>query len=177
MYKGSGVKEYSGLKVLVEVKEGRVVVSGREYLAEHCYATGFQKAVVKLSGKTSIVIEYSELPKVVFEGILIKIGPEIDIGFEKPVIITTEHTEGKIKAVIENLDLKISAEGSTYKIAFEEWMTFSSPKITIEINNGFDTVLNIITRPFTSLWIHSLTRKKIYVNPGENEYRILIEPY
>ena len=43
MYKGSSVKEYSGLNALVEVKEGRVVVSGREYLAEHCYATGFRK--------------------------------------------------------------------------------------------------------------------------------------
>ena len=137
----------------------------------------FQKAIVKLGEKTSIVIEYSKIPRVVFEGILIKIGPELDIGFEKPVIVTTEHTEGGIQAIIENLDLKISSEGSVYKVMFEEWMTFSSSQVTININDGLDTVLNIITRPFISLWIHSSTRKRICISPGENEYKLLIESY
>lgn len=169
------LRNYTDLKIYVEIKDGRVIVSGREYLTEHCYLTNFYKASLRLSDDIRIVTEYKKMPQVNFDEYVAKIGLGEEVLVNDPVILSVQEDAGKYLIVVENLDLKITDENNLYKVVFEKWKTFTHANIQLTINNGEDTVMNVITRPFISIWIYSSRKRRVTVEKTSNNLDINID--
>lgn len=158
-------RRLTSIKVKIEIKEGRVNVSGREYFADHVYAVGFENGLFDISGKGfNIEIDFRSLPKIHMEGSLIKIGNILDdIIIEKPNIKYVEEKDNDLDISIENADLKIRQENGSMKIVIEGIGEYVVPKVNMSISCMKDSIANVLTRPFLSIWIYCGGRYKMEV--------------
>ncbi len=122
-------------------------------------------------------INYNETPLVKVEGALIKIGTPLTLGFSESKILSRESRGGAEVLVIENPDIKIRVEETSVSLIVEGLRSYSLEKLDLVVNDRkYSTLVNILSRPFTSIWIYSRGVKKLYImKHSEKHYSIRIE--
>jgi len=158
-------RKLASIKVKIEIKEGRVSVSGREYFADHVYAVGFENGLFDIGSRGfNIEINFRSLPKVYTEGSLIKIGNVLDnMIIEAPVIKNVKEKGNDLDIYIENADLKIRQENGSTKIVVEGVREYTLSKARISIFCKENSIANVMTRPFLSIWIYCGGSHKIEI--------------
>ncbi len=174
--KSNFARKFASIKVKIEIKEGRVSVSGREYFADHVYAVGFENGLFDIGdGGFNIEINFRSLPKVYAEGSLIKIGNVLDnVITGAPVIENIKEKDNVLTIYIENADLKIRQENDSTKIIIEGVKEYIVPKAKISIFCKGDSIANVMTRPFLSIWIYCGGPHKIEVEKEDDSISINI---
>ena len=165
----------SSVRTSIVVREGRVVVSGREYLSNHVYMDRVSSAYIEVSPiKLNARVDYRSTPIVKIDGGLIKIGTPLTLGFNEPAIVSREKRDDIEKLVIENIDLKIRVEENGINVIVEGVGEYKTNSLELSINDKESaTVINILTKPFTSIWIHSRGRRKLLIRKGKEEQYFL----
>ncbi|RLG84364.1 MAG: hypothetical protein DRO40_01630 [Thermoprotei archaeon] len=172
------LKKLTRIKILIEVNEGRVVVSGREYFADHSFIVGFDNAYIKVSPTNLVVkIEYNDFPEIGTEGSLIKIGGGVHVLDLEPKIIRAEETLSKDVLVLSNVDMKIRNENNTIDVLIEGWKNYRTKEFRAKILNGKDMIVNVMSRPITSLWIYSRGEKVVEIRKSESTLEAIISDY
>ncbi len=174
-------RRIAGIKVKVEVKEGRVKVSGREYFADHVYSIGFEALSFSLSREGTIIeLNYKGLPAVITEeGSLIKIGGRADrIIIEESSVINVVKDNDNVKAVISNIDIKVRTDNNNgVEVLIEKFGRHTARKVEIYAEGGLESIANILTRPFFSAWIYCRGLFTILMNKekGKDVLKIAIK--
>ncbi|MEM1533430.1 MAG: hypothetical protein QW164_05110 [Desulfurococcaceae archaeon] len=148
--------KYTDLKVRVEVKDNKVIVSGRLYIVNHVYLTGFRSASIHIAGvKQEVEVNCIGLPNVVEEGGLLKIasnkGPK---EVKKPRVIEVKENSVK-EALVENADLRFEvSEDGIINVNIVNIGEYEVSELYVSIEEGEESILNILLTPFTSAWIY-----------------------
>ncbi len=148
--------KYTDLKVRVEVKDNKVIVSGRLYIVNHVYLTGFRSASIHITGiKQEVEVNCIGLPNVIEEGGLLKIasnkGPK---EVKKPIVIEVRGDSVK-EVLVENADLRFRvSEDGVISVSIVNIDEYEVSELNISIEEGEESILNILLTPFTSAWIY-----------------------
>lgn len=172
------LKRLAKVKIMIEVNEGRVIVSGREYFADHSYIVGFDNATIKISPINLVVkVEYNEFPEVSTEGTLIRIGGNINVIDQEPKVVLSHETADEDHVVVSNVDMKVRSENNVINVLIEGWKSYRASEFKISINSGKDMIINVMTRPITSMWIYSRTSKVMKIRKSKDKILIDIEDW
>ncbi len=169
-------EKLASVRVGIEVKEGRVIVSGREYFSEHALISGFERATINVKpGDIRVKVNFVDIPSVYVEGTLVKVGEPIPKYFEEPRIIRRRLDDGLEYIELENVDIKIRDNGRHINVVLEGMYSIDVDEVNIDISKGDHekpVILNVLTRPFISIWLYLGGRRKLVVNKEENKIYI-----
>ncbi len=177
MGSSSFIKKLTGIRISVEIKEGRVVVSGREYFAEHSYITGFEKAEAVIGNIFKMKIDFDEPPDIRSEGSFVRIGTDIPFYDDASATILYKKIDkpDSIVVNVNHIDLKIRKEGFWVLFTQEGLHTIKAKLLEIKIGNGKDMIINVLTRPFISAWIYSIKPKYLTIKKDVDRVLAIIQ--
>ncbi len=168
--------KYTDLKVRVEVRDNKVMVSGRLYIANHVYLTGFHSASIHIAGVKQVVeVNCIGLPNVVEEGGLLKIasnkGPK---EVKKPRVI--EARENSVKEVlVENADLRFEvSEDGVINVNVVNVGEYEVSELHVIIEEGEESILNILLTPFTSAWIYCPSTRALTIEKTGPALKVMV---
>lgn len=171
-------EKLASVRVGIEVKEGRVIVSGREYFSEHALINGFEKATINVKpGDVSVKVDFVNIPNVYVEGTLVKVGEPIPKYFDESRIIRRRPDNELEYIELENVDIKIRDNGSRVNVALEGMYSIDVDEVSIDVNKGDHekpAILNVLTRPFISIWLYLGGRRKLVISKEESKIYISI---
>lgn len=168
--------KYTDLKVRVEVKDNKVIVSGRLYIVNHVYLTGFRSASIHIAGvRQEVEVNCVGLPNVIEEGGLLKIasnkGPK---EVKKPKVI--EVRENSIKeTVVENADLRFGvSEDGVISVNIVGVGEYEVSELYVSIEEGEESILNILLTPFTSAWIYCPSTRTLTIEKAGSTLKVTV---
>ncbi len=169
-------RRLTSIRVKIEIKEGRVSVSGREYFADHVYIVGFDNGSVVIDNEGfNIEMNYRSMPRVYTEGSLVKIGDILStVIIDNPVIRKIEEKGDEVIVFMDNVDLKIRQDNGSIKVVVEGVKEYSVSNVDVDIACMSGSIANVLTRPFLSIWIYCDGSHKLLIRKGKDSIKISI---